>query len=149
MGPFLECEPDRAESPQAQSTGLQPCDYGRSSICDLKGREKFSHREQLRSATSRDLSGRTFCLISVHRAEALCFVLVGFQPTGMTRFETTEMPTTRAVGNFKVGWDQLASSAGPPKGKSKIHGGPARRNAAGLHPTSCPVSRRHWPWVRP
>ncbi len=66
-----------------KAQGFSPVERDRYlRVCDLKGREKFSRSDQLRSVASRDLSGRTCCFIFVHRAEALCFVLVGFQPTG-------------------------------------------------------------------
>ena len=41
------------------------------------------------------------------------------------------MPTTKTDDAEAVGWDKLASSAGPPEAPRKLIGGPARRSAAG------------------
>ena len=50
----------------------------------------------------------------------------------------------RAIAFFKVGWDQLASSAGPPKGNvvKRWWAGAAKRHLS--HPTSRPTLKRHW-----
>jgi len=51
----------------------------------------------------------------------------------------------RAIAFFKVGWDQLASSAGPPAENVENYwwAGAAKRHWS--HPTAYPDSKRHWP----
>ena len=53
-----------------------------------------------------------------------------------------------STGCSSGGWDQLASSAGPPSGTIEPcwWAGAAKRRWS--HPTSCPDSKRHWPWMR-
>ena len=50
-----------------------------------------------------------------------------------------------AIAFFKVGWDQLASSAGPPSSNVENcwWAGAAKRRWS--HPTFCPTSKTHWP----
>ncbi len=52
----------------------------------------------------------------------------------------------KAIAIFKVGWDQLASSAGPPSGNIQIcwWAGAAKRRWS--HSTSCPDFKTRWPW---
>ena len=68
----------KAHEPKAQ--GFSPVSADRTRGSDMKGRKKFS---EITSdlITARDLSGRTFGYLLDHRAEALCFVLLGLQPT--------------------------------------------------------------------
>lgn len=46
---------------------VQPGVRGQNKKCDLKGRKKFRQSEQLRSVTSRDLSGRRSFVVSHSR----------------------------------------------------------------------------------
>jgi len=91
-----------AEGPPEQSTGLQPCGYGRRRLSDLKGREKFSHRDQLRPVASRDLSGRNFALILFTGLEPCALFSWAFSPQGMTSFDKTEMAMTPGQSAFSM-----------------------------------------------
>jgi len=71
-----------------EAQGFQPCDRGQNRKCDLKGRKKFSHSDQLRSMTSRDPSGRTFCFASRSQGWKPCALCSrAFSPQGLTRFD--------------------------------------------------------------
>ncbi len=70
----------RAESPAAQSTGLQPCEQG----CEQSRPERSPANSTSMAAVAGGPSGRAACC-SGHRAKALCFVRPGFQPDSRSK----------------------------------------------------------------
>ena len=102
------------------------CEEGKRRISDLKVREKFSHSDP--TPIGRDLSGRTYCIASVHEADALCFVLMGFQPSGNDTFRKSRSAADAAQTTFSTP-DSLRVPAHQ-QVTSTIDGGPTRRNAA-------------------
>ncbi len=70
---------------------LQACDYGQRNVCDLKGREKFSHSGRSRLAT---FQVAHFVFILFTGLKPCALFSWAFSPQGMTGFDKTEVPMT-------------------------------------------------------